>query len=50
MRLGPPQILLLFAAVVAVIGIRRLSMPSANQTMTTTQALLVWLLAAVRHW
>jgi hypothetical protein len=41
---GLPQVLLLLAAVIAVIGVRRLSLPSAKPTMTTRQALLVWLL------
>jgi hypothetical protein len=60
MRFGLPQVLLLLAAVVAVIGVRRLSRPSTHAGMTTGQALLlwlllltgglsVWLLAASRH-
>jgi hypothetical protein len=60
MRFGLPQVLLLLAAVVAVIGVRRLSRPSTDAGMTTGQALLlwlllltgglsVWLLAASRH-
>ena len=44
MELGLPQVLVLLAGVIAVIGIRRLSTPSANPTMTTRQALFVWLL------
>ena len=44
MGFGLPHVLLLLAAVIAVIGVRRLSLPSASPTMTTTQALLLWLL------
>ena len=44
MRFGLPQILVLVASVVAVIGVRRLSQPSTDAGITTRQALLVWLL------
>jgi hypothetical protein len=44
MSFGLPHVLLLLAAVITVIGVRRLSLPSAKATMTTRQALLVWLL------
>jgi len=44
MRFGLPQVLVLVASVVAVIGVRRLSRPSTDAGITTRQALLVWLL------
>ena len=45
MVLGLPQILVLVAIVVAVMGFRQVSRPSSVRT--TKQALLVWLLLLV---